>query len=293
MRRAKSSKIMTYVIAAILILTSIFIYSFQKEKSRLAPSGDSSFTVYMIDVGQGDCAFIDNGDKDILIDAGTNESSDDMVSTLYELGVEDIEYVFFTHPHEDHIGGGDEILRNFDVKNVVMPDAESDTACYRDVMHEIENTGARLEYACAGDKFKIGDADFDILSPEEGAFYSNENLYSLMIRIQYGDVKYLFAGDAEKHNENIVLEDYYDMLDCDVLSVGHHGSYTSSGKDFLEAVSPEIALISVGEGNMYGHPHTETLAELKNYTENIYRTDRHGTVIIGSDGKRLWVEDKN
>ncbi|MBR5515345.1 MAG: MBL fold metallo-hydrolase [Clostridia bacterium] len=290
MRKGKSKKLTTAIIVILISIISLISYSIKNEEEELSASGDSSFTLYMIDVGQGDCAFIDNGDHDILIDAGTNESEDDMIATLYEIGVDKIEYVFLTHPHEDHIGGADSILRNFDVENVIMPDAENDNACYRNLMKEIENSGAQLKYACAGDEFTIGDAEFDILSPGEGAFYSNENLYSLVIRINYKDINYLFTGDAEKHNEEYILKNYGEMLDCDVLSVGHHGSSTSSSKRFIEAVSPTVALISAGEGNMYGHPHAEAVAELKKYTDNIFRTDRDGTVIIGSDGENIWIE---
>lgn len=292
MRRRSSLKFSTVVIILVIVILSIIVYSQRKDKLKLTAPGneESDLTVYMLDVGQGDCTFIDNGEKDILIDAATNDEVNGVIDSLYQLGVEDIEYAFFTHPHEDHIGGADEILRNFNVKNVIMPNAKADTECYEEMMKEIKRSGAKLWYACAGDEYVIGEVSFDILSPEMGDYYSNENLYSLVIRMSYEDIKYLFTGDAETHNENIILENYPEMLDCDVLSVAHHGSTTSTSEEFLAAVSPYIAVISVGEDNAYGHPHREILKLLRAYVDEVYRTDRHGNVIISTNGKEIWVE---
>ena len=289
---SKSSKqnLTTFLIVAILIVVSLIVYTVQHRpvNGSVAEAGDSEFTVHIIDVGQGDAAFIDNGDHDILIDAGTGSSASDLIGYLDSLGVEKIEYAFFSHPHEDHIGGADDVMQSYEITKIVMPDASEDTACYRLMMEAADKEGAEIVYAAAGDSFEIGDARVKIFSPAADIEYDDANLVSLIMKLSYGDMDFLFTGDAERENEEYALENYYDELDCEVLKVGHHGSSTSSSENFIYAVSPEIALISVGEDNSYGHPHVETLATLSDYTDIIYRTDREGDIVIGCDGKNVW-----
>ncbi len=294
MSRSSKKNLNTFLIVCVIVLISIVIRYIQDRPSdgAVKQGGDSEFTLHIIDVGQGDAAFIDNGDHDILIDSGTGMAAPELLSYLDGLGVASIEYAFFSHPHEDHIGGADDVLEHYSVANVVMPYAKEDTACYYRLMQSVRDEGAELIYASAGDSFEIGEASIQIFSPEAGSTYNDANLVSLVMKVSYGDIDYLFTGDAETENEEYILNNYFSELDCEVLKVGHHGSSTSSSEEFLFAVSPDIALISVGEENMYGHPHVETLANLNRYVDEIYRTDRIGDIVICCDGKNVWYNGK-
>ena len=279
---------MALLICLVIVICAVNYLINNTSLGKAAPAKGSLFTLYIIDVGQGDAAFIDNGDKDILIDAGPDSSSDRLLRYLDSIDAGDIEYAFFSHPHEDHIGGADEVIDRYNINNIVMPYVEHDNQYTNDLKASAQKRGSQISCASYGDVYNIGDAKFEILSPDDKSTYNNMNNYSLVIRITYGDVTYLFTGDAEKKNEKQMLEVCPDKLDCDVLKVGHHGSATSSCKEFLSAVTPELALISVGEGNRYGHPDINTLTNLKKFTNQIYRTDRDGTIIIGCNAKTAW-----
>lgn len=289
--KTKEQKITTVIVVILIIAVCIIVYHTQNSKEPIPVSADSEFTVHIIDVGQGNAAFIDNGDKDILIDAADHEGTETVLEYLDELQVEDIEYFFITHPHEDHIATADEILERYTVANVVMPETESDSFAYKELMDAIENSYAELIYAGEGDSFTAGNASIDIYSPQRSADFSDLNLYSFIMRIEYENSSFLFTGDAESTNESYVLKKYKKNLDSDFLCVGHHGSNSSSTKKFLDAVTPDIAVISAGEGNQYGHPHSEVLSRLDDYTDAVYRTDRDGSIVIYSDGEQVWVEE--
>lgn len=295
MKESKKYSIITIVIIVLIVAVSVTLVLvkdyLEADRTPLLVNskeyGDGDIYIHFIDVGQGDAAFIDNGDKDILIDAGPGSSADELLDYLDALGVQDIEYAFFSHPHEDHIGGADDVLVHYDVKNVVMPKKSEDSACYRSMMRTAEEE-SEVIYAAAGDVFEIGEMTVEIYSPESGVTEDDANLVSLIMKVSYGEVDAMFTGDAEIENELYVLDNYYDKLDCEILKVGHHGSSTSTCEEFFDAITPEIAVISVGEGNSYGHPHRETLALLNGKMDEIYRTDFDGTIIVGSDGKNFW-----
>lgn len=281
------------VILAVIFICAALIYYFINSPDDIKPStgdyGDAEVIMHFIDVGQGDAAFIDNGDTDILIDAGSAENVDDLVEYLDALGVEELDYIFFSHPHEDHIGGADEIIGQFKVKNVIMPKFYEETACYRKLIQGIDYEGCDLIYAAAGDCFDIGGIKIDILSPMPKYKSDDANGASLIMKVSYGEIDSLFTGDAEVEAEEYVLKNYADKLDCEILKVGHHGSSTSSCEDFIYAVSPEIALISVGKGNSYGHPHKETMKLLNSCVDNICRTDTDGDIVIGMTKDNYWI----
>ncbi len=283
-----------YIAAVVLISVIIFIIQQSKEAKRVENSSyeDADVVLHMIDVGQGDAVFIDNGDNDILIDAGTGESAPTLLEYLEAIGTQRIEYAFFSHPHEDHIGGGDDVITHFDVENVVMPKHPEDTACYRNLMDVIDKRECELTYALSGDEFTAGDVKVEILSPDKGYKTDDANHISLIMKVSYGEIDIMFTGDAEESNESYVLRRYPEKLDCEILKVGHHGSSSSSTEDFLAAVTPEIALISLGEGNQYGHPHREALLRLNSYVDELHRTDREGDLVIGMTRDKYWfVED--
>ena len=245
-------------------------------------NAESSLRVNFIDVGQGDSEFIElpNGET-LLIDAGTNETGADVVNYIESLGYSSIDYVVGTHPHEDHIGGLDDVIRTFDVESVYMPKVTADTKTFEDVLDAVDEKGLTINTAKAGVTLVDGDGlSVKMLAPVLDE-YDNTNDYSAVIRIVYDDTSFIFMGDAEQYAEDLITGD----VDSDVLKVGHHGSSTSTGEAFLERVSPSYAVISCGLGNSYGHPHTETIEKLGGIP--VFRTDEMGTIVATSDGSEI------
>ncbi len=245
-------------------------------------NAESSLRVNFIDVGQGDSEFIElpNGET-LLIDAGTNETGADVVNYIESLGYSSIDYVVGTHPHEDHIGGLDDVIRSFDVESVYMPKVTADTKTFEDVLDAVDEKGLTINTAKAGVTLVDSDGlSVKMLAPVLDE-YDNTNDYSAVIRIVYDDTSFIFMGDAEQYAEDLITGD----VDSDVLKVGHHGSSTSTGEAFLERVSPSYAVISCGLGNSYGHPHTETIEKLGGIP--VFRTDEMGTIVATSDGSEI------
>ena len=243
---------------------------------------EGELRVSFIDVGQGDSEFIElpNGET-LLIDAGTNETGADVVNYIESLGYSSIDYVVGTHPHEDHIGGLDDVINSFEIGSVYMPKVTADTKTFEDVLDAVDEKGLTINTAKAGVTLVDGDGlSVKMLAPVLDE-YDNTNDYSAVIRIVYDDTSFIFMGDAEQYAEDLITGD----VDSDVLKVGHHGSSTSTGEAFLERVSPSYAVISCGLGNSYGHPHTETIEKLGGIP--VFRTDEMGTIVATSDGSEI------
>jgi len=250
-------------------------------------SNEPHLEVCFLDVGQADCILITTPEgKYILIDSGDLGTKDEVKNFLTQKGVKEIEYAFFTHPHADHIGAADVIIKNFIIKNVYMPNATATTQVYARLLDALEeNESVNVVQALAGQNITLDDLSIEILSPSRES-YDEMNLYSITIRITYGENEFLFMGDAEILNEEDMLKSGVN-LDADVLKVGHHGSSSSTSIDFLTAVSPDIAVISCGVDNDYGHPASSTLEKLIGITT--YRTDTNGTITLNSDGTEISV----
>lgn len=240
--------------------------------------------VHYIDVGQGDCIYIELPEgKSMLIDAGTNDSVDTVCDYISNTGEDTLDYVVATHPHADHIGGMDGVVARFDIGTFYMPDVQSDTRTFESMLDSLEASDARVEVAKAGVVMCNEDnLTIQILSPTQ-ARYEDLNNYSSVVKLTYGETDFLFTGDAEKYAEKKIVAD----VSADVLKVGHHGSDTSTGEEFLNRVNPAYAIISSGEDNEYGHPHREVVERLRDRGIKIFRTDTQGTVVIGSDGKNI------
>lgn len=260
-----------------------------QEQTRPAP-GPVSGTVgyHIIDVGQGDAILIRTPEGDMLIDAGTNSSEDELKAYLDGQGVTLLKWAVFTHPHEDHIGGADMVLANYKVDTVIIPDKEATTKVYERMMDGIESNGSTLLIAEPDYSFTLGGVTFTLLAPN-GTGYKDLNNYSVVVRADYGTTSALFTGDAEDVSENEMLSRYGSsgLLDVDLLKVAHHGSDSSSTEAFLKAVSPAWAVISVGEGNTYDHPKAVTLEKLDRLGIPYLRTDREGSIVFTTDGKTL------
>ena len=228
---------------------------------------DNNLRVYCLDVGQGDSILITNNNKTMLIDASTNEMGSRVVKYLNDLGIKKIDYLVGTHPHEDHIGGLDNVIKNFDIGTIYMPNVVATTKTFEKV------TSPKT-----GDKFTVGNAECEVMSIRNDK--DDYNNCSIVIKMDFNNVSYLFTGDAEES-----VESSRKWPHIDVLKVGHHGSNTSSSKNFLEQIKPEVALISVGQGNTYGHPTQATLKRLSNIGAKIYRTDENGTILLIEKGE--------
>lgn len=256
-------------------------------EGKSAGQEDGGLRVHFIDVGQADCILIQTGAEAMLVDAGKNEDGGLVTEYLRSCGVERLRYVIGTHPHEDHIGGMDEILKNFETDTLILPPKVHTTQTYMDVLRAAEECGLEITQAVRGDTFLLGNAAFTILSPQEGADYGEElNNWSVGIRLTYGENSFVMTGDAEAEAEAEIVGSGL-PLRADVLKAGHHGSRTSNSDSFVEAVAPSYAVISCGKGNSYGHPDLETLETFARMGTAVFRTDEQGTIVASSDGKQI------
>lgn len=260
-----------------------------QEQTEKEVSGNMK--VHFLDVGQADCILIQtSNNKNMLIDAGNNDDSSFILSYLNNLGIEKIDVVLGSHPHEDHIGSLDDVINTFSIGKVYMPNVSHNTQTFLDVLTAIKKKDLKITAPVAGEHIDFNiDTKVQILAPNSEK-YDNLNDYSIIIRLEYGDTSFLFTGDAESISEREVLSKKYN-LNSDVLKVGHHGSTTSSSLAFVKAVSPKYSVISVGNDNKYGHPDSIIINRLKMFGE-VLRTDESGTIIITSDGNEITAEKK-
>lgn len=242
--------------------------------------------VHFIDVGQGDATLIICDGHAMLFDTGENDKSVLLQFYLMRQGIDHLDYVVGSHPEADHIGGMDVILLKYDCDKVILPDVAVDTATYRDVLEAMEYKNYQSTAPQVGETYHLGDAFFTIIAPNEEDYGDNINNYSVGIRLVHGENAFIFTGDAEIQAEEDMLGNGL-LLEADVLKAGHHGSHDASSAEFVEAVSPEYAVISCGKENDYGHPHKETMTILEDAGAEIFRTDEMGSIIAISDGTEL------
>lgn len=252
-------------------------------------SASGELSVHFLNVGCADSVYINCGEYNILIDAGNEGLQNKPVTYLRENGVKKLDLVIATHPDKDHIGGMEEITGIFPVERFWMPRVKEklvpDSDFYTGMLWNLEKQGAKAAHPWAGEQLKLGDMVFTVLSPSKT--YSDTNNSSIVVRLSFGRNSFLFTGDAEKKAESDMLKSGMN-LKADVLKVGHHGSKSSSTKDFLKAVSPRYAVISVGD-NSYGLPKKTVIRRIEKLGAEVYRTDRRGTVVFYSDGEHLSI----
>ncbi len=237
--------------------------------------------VTFFDVGQGDAIFIETPQNhQILIDGGPNSTVLERLGDEMPFWDRTIDLIILTHPEHDHISGLIEVLKRYKVENILWTGVLRDTSEYKEWQELIREEGAQITIARAGQQINGGSASIKILYPFEsldGRTVSNTNNTSITARLVFGENSFLFTGDAYKSVERQLLDQ---AIDVDVLKVGHHGSKTSSAQEFIEKVSPDIAVIQCGKDNRYGHPSPETLEILEKYGINIFRTDLDGDIKI-------------
>lgn len=242
-------------------------------------------TVDYLDVGQGDCALIRMGEHAMLFDCGTDDKGTYIQYYLQKEGIEKLDYVIGSHPDSDHIGGMDVVISKFDCEQIFLSDYEKNTDSVRDVKAALKYRGYRAYCPKPGEVYSLGDANFTVLAPIWD-YEEDSNNNSIAIRLVYGENSFLFTGDAEEEEETDMVANGL-TLQSDVYQVGHHGSSNATSWRFLMAVRPEIAVISCGVENDYGHPHKEVLERLAIMGTKVLRTDEQGVVRITSDGKTL------
>jgi len=248
-------------------------------------SAQSELKVHFIDVGQGDSILIDFGETEILIDGGGK--SPGVVGYLTGLVDGPLEVMVATHPHADHIGGLIAVLESFQVAEVWHNGDTTGTQTYAEFMTAVQAEGAQVHIGRRQDSFTVGGLALRILNPPSLNDTTNNN--SIVLDLSYGQVDFLFMGDAEQEAESSMLAAGL-VYDVEVLKIGHHGSRTASSQALLNAVRPEVAIYMAGQGNSYGHPHEETIMALTNVEATVYGTDIHGTVVITTGGEAYSVQ---
>ncbi|MGB6872723.1 MAG: lamin tail domain-containing protein [Dehalococcoidia bacterium] len=250
------------------------------ESIRIFEVVPGTLTVHFIDVGQGDSILLDLGDIEVLIDGG--EKSPGVVSYIDDYVDGSLEVMIATHPHADHIGGLIAVLDAFEVDEIWLNGDTSTSQTYSQFMSAVDSEGAEMFVARRGDTIQAGNLTFNVLHPVNLSGTTNDN--SIVLSLSYGQVDFLFTGDAEQQAEASILAEGI-VPDVEVLKVGHHGSRTASSIQFLQAAKPEYAIYMAGQGNSYGHPHQETICNLWEIDAEIYGTDIHGTIVITTDGE--------
>ncbi len=284
----------------ILVFIIVAVVSFLKNTDLFknnAPVGavdtENAAVIDFINCGQGDSTLLISEGQVTLIDATTGENQEQVIVHLQNRGIQKIQHLVLTHPHEDHIGGAKAVLETFDVENIYMkrPTAgtEPTSKVYLNLLQTMQKQQKTIHSVKIGDSFTCGQFVFTVLGPLEE--YEDLNNQSIVLRGEYGDCSFLFTGDMEADAEKDLVEQYGNTLHSTVLKVGHHGSSTSTCKEFLGAVDPQFGIISCGAENSYGHPHAETLELLTQNQVEYYRTDTMGTITAYTDGKSIeWKE---
>jgi competence protein ComEC len=243
--------------------------------------------VHFIDVGQGDAILIDLNETEILIDGGDKSSG--VVAYLNDYVDDELEVMVATHPHADHIGGLIAVLETFKVEQIWYNGDESTSTTYSDFMTAVTAEDAQIHKAIRGNIISAGELEFTVLNPYVLGADINNN--SIVLSLSYGEVDFLFTGDAGHEAENdMLVQSIVPLTDIEILKVGHHGSRTASSEMFLEFTSPKIAIYMAAEGNSYGHPHEETIIALSSINADIYGTDVFGTIIVTTNGLNYEIQ---
>lgn len=254
--------------------------------SKAYAAGKSVMKVHFIDVGQGSAVLVQSGTHFMLIDGGDREASSKVVSYLKRQKVKKLDYVVVSHYDSDHLNGVVGALNVFPVGRVIAPAYTADSRVYDSYCNIIAQKKIATTRPKPGQKYKLGKARFTILAPN-GSGYTDENNYSVALKLVNGKNRFVITGDAETESEYEMLENGQN-LSCDVYMAGHHGSANSSSEKFLQAMKPKYTVISCGADNNYGHPSQSAMSRLKAVGTKIFRTDAQGTIVASSNGS--WIK---
>ena len=303
-RRKKGIRKAPIVIVILLLLavSAFLLFNYGEEWFGISFSGNGAggeanapgdeVKFHFIDVGQGDAILITTKDGNMLIDSGDLSSSSQkkLDNYLKSQNINSFEYVVFTHTDADHIGSGDIVIKNYDVKTVIMPDYQATSKVFGRLVDAIEDKdvdlvliGEDADCEKPGYTFKLGPITHTVMAPTQD--FDDANEMSVVIKSVYGETSVLLTGDAEIKSEKAMTAEYTGgELDIDILKAGHHGSSSSSSQSVLTATTPEIVIISCGDGNKYGHPHKVVMDRFAKAEIEVFRTDLDGTVVVKTDG---------
>lgn len=278
------------LLAIVFSVISGFLPGVLSSLTAKAEIPGNQFSVYFLDVGQADAALVLCDGKSMLIDGGNSDDSSRIYSFLKQMDIQKLDYVVCTHAHEDHCGGLSGALNFAAADTILAPVTEYDSKAFNSFKKYAAQQNLTITVPQAGDSFQLGSADVKILGPIHAS--DDPNNTSIVLRIQYGETSFLFTGDAEREEEQDILNSGSE-LSSTVLKVAHHGSETSTTYPFLREVMPEYAVISVGKNNSYGHPSDDTLSRLRDAGTKICRTDLEGDIVCTSDGKSVTFQNRD
>ena len=293
--------IITAAVVVIAITIAIVFSSKQNYRQNDPPTDKATTTeqkiledavleVHFFNVGEADSAFVECDGHYMLIDGGNPGSSSFLYSYLKQHKIDFLDYIICSHAHADHVGGLAGALNYATIGVAYSPVTEYDSRAFNSFIKYLNEQNKTIRIPTPGESFSLGSAVVSFLGPVDMHLAeTNENNSSIVLRIKFGETSFLFTGDAETEEELSLVEAGCD-LQSTVLKVAHHGSNTSSSEPFLKAVLPDIAVISVGSNNDYGHPHETALERISKYCNRIYRTDQNGEIVCISDGTKVTVK---
>jgi Predicted hydrolase (metallo-beta-lactamase superfamily) len=298
------SKGLIFLPILIAVLVSAFVWYSQNNtaekpaQNTANPITSAEMQVDFIDVGQGDSILLRVGDRYALIDAGDTSEQYVVRDYLIENGINHLDFMIATHAHDDHIGGGANVLAAVGCSNVYTPDLPEKhiptTKVFTNFINMITTRSVSQEHLIAGDNFSLGNAKISVVAPSrntlDSALGNGLNNSSIAVLVTFGTFDVFFGGDMEKQSEKNVLEEQRN-ISCEVAKLSHHGSNTSNTKDFLSALGADDYVISVGMGNSYNHPAKQVLARIPD--KRIWRTDQHGTITVTTDGTDYNITTEN
>lgn len=285
----KKTYLKTFTTILILILTLLYCLQFTSLYNE-TNSNSNYLTVYFIDVGQGDCILVNVNGYNLLIDSGPSSARKSLLGYLDKLSISKFDYVIATHPHEDHIGNMDAIIRKYHIGKFLAPKVTASTLTFENMVTALNDKNLKISVISTGsNSINLGKETSIMFYTLPNLNTDDElNLYSPIIKLTYKNISFLFTGDAELKNEEFLIKNEINLR-SHILKIGHHGSSSSTCEAFLNSVNPKVAIISVGSNNKYGHPAASTLNLLKNYHIKLYRTDLLGTIILKSDGSSFSI----
>ena len=285
----KKTYFKTFTTILILILTLLCSQQFTSLYNK-TNSNIYYLTVYFIDVGQGDCILVNVNGYNLLIDSGPSSARKSLLGYLDKLSISKFDYVIATHPHEDHIGNMDAIIRKYHIGKFLAPKVTASTLTFENMVTALNDKNLKISVISTGsNSINLGKETSIMFYTLPNLNTDDElNLYSPIIKLTYKNISFLFTGDAELKNEEFLIKNEINLR-SHILKIGHHGSSSSTCEAFLNSVNPKVAIISVGSNNKYGHPAASTLNLLKNYHIKLYRTDLLGTIILKSDGSSFSI----